>query len=332
MALYCGIDLHSNNQVIVVADERDQRLMERRTPNDLVQTLDTLEPFRDELEGVVLESTYNWYWLVDGLEDHGYRVLLANTYKNQQYSGLKHTDDVHDAAWLAHLLRLGILQYANYLPREQRRVRDLMRKRAKLRRHQTAHWLMLGNQLSRERGWSGRIHQVAPEVAWDDPELALNWDVSYQVVEALDQQIKRLESRIHALLDEQPNYRIMQTIEGVGRILSASVVLETGDIDRFDRAGCYASYCRLVAASRYSNDKKKAANNRKAGNLYLSWAFHEIAHQVVARQSAARRFYQRKKARSNGMVAIRAVARKLARASYYMLRDHMPYDEQRLFQ
>lgn len=332
MALYCGIDLHSNNHVIVVSDERDQKLLEQRTSNDLLQTLQALEPFRDELVGVVVESTYNWYWLVDGLEDHGYQVLLANTYKNSQYSGLKHTDDAHDAAWLAHLLRLGILQHANYLPREQRRVRDLMRKRAKLRGHQTAHWLMLGNQLGRERGWSGRIHQVAPKVVWDDPCLALNWDVSYQIVGALDQQIHRLESQIHTLLDDRPTYRIMQTIHGVGRILAASVVLETGDIDRFERAGCYASYCRLVAAARYSNDKKKAANNRKAGNPYLSWAYHEIAHQVVARQPRARQFYQRKKARTNGMVAIRAVARKLARASYYMLKDHTPYDEQRLFQ
>lgn len=332
MALYCGIDLHSNNHVIVVSDEQDQKLLEQRTPNDLLQTLQALEPFRDELVGVVVESTYNWYWLVDGLEDHGYRVFLANTYKNRQYDGFKHTDDVHDAAWLAHLLRLDILHHANYLPREQRRVRDLMRKRAKLRSHETAHWLMLGNQLGRERGWSGRIHQVAPEVAWDDDCLALNWDVSYQMVAALDQQIRRLESQIHALLDDCPSYEIMQTIHGVGRILAASVVLETGGIDRFDRAGRYASYCRLVAASRYSNDKKKGNNNRKAGNRYLSWAFHEIAHQVVARQQAARRFYQRKKARTNGMVAIGAVARKLARASYYMLRDHTPYDEQRLFQ
>ena len=105
MSLYCGIDLHSNNQVIVVIDDNDKRLLERRVPNDLAATLSALDPFREELLGVAVESTYNWYWLVDGLSDHGYSTRLVNTAAVQQYSGLKYTDDQHDDFWLAHLRR-----------------------------------------------------------------------------------------------------------------------------------------------------------------------------------------------------------------------------------
>ena len=109
MKLYGGIDLHSNNVVASLIDEQDRVVYERRLPNDLGLILSEIEPFADALEGVVVESTFNWYWLVDGLQAAGYRVHLANTAAIKQYAGLKHTDDHSDARWLAHLLRLGIL-------------------------------------------------------------------------------------------------------------------------------------------------------------------------------------------------------------------------------
>ena len=109
MGLYCGIDLHSNNHVLTVIDEADRRVYERRLPNDLVVTKAALEPYRAELVAVAVESTFNWYWLVDGLMEAGYAVRLVNTAAVRQYDGLKHSDDEHDAFWLAHLMRLGIL-------------------------------------------------------------------------------------------------------------------------------------------------------------------------------------------------------------------------------
>ena len=109
MALYCGIDLHSNNHLLTVIDEQDRRRYEKRLRNDVAVTIAALEPYRGELVGVAVESTFNWYWLVDGLMEARFRVQLVNTAAVQQYSGLKHTDDQHDAFWLAHLMRLGIL-------------------------------------------------------------------------------------------------------------------------------------------------------------------------------------------------------------------------------
>jgi len=122
MGLYCGIDLHSNNHVLTVIDEGDRRLYERRLPNDLAISKAALEPFRAQLVAVAVESTFNWYWLVDGLMDAGYEVRLVHTGAVVQYDGLKHTDDQHDAFWLAHLMRTRDPAYWVYLPEERARA------------------------------------------------------------------------------------------------------------------------------------------------------------------------------------------------------------------
>ncbi|WP_157016099.1 IS110 family transposase, partial [Pseudomonas batumici] len=134
---FCGIDLHSNNSVVVVTDEMDQVLVSRRCPNELALIIGLLEPHRTELLGVVVESTYNWYWLVDGLKTAGFDVKLANPVAMKHYDGLKHSDDKDDAAFLAHLLRLGILPTGYIHPPQERALRDLARKRIQLVRTRT---------------------------------------------------------------------------------------------------------------------------------------------------------------------------------------------------
>jgi transposase len=109
MKLYGGIDLHSNNSVVALLDEQDHVVYCKRLPNDATVILEALAPYRTAIEGLVVESTYNWYWLVDALMEADYRVHLANTAAIVQYDGLKYSDDDSDARWLATLLRLGML-------------------------------------------------------------------------------------------------------------------------------------------------------------------------------------------------------------------------------
>jgi len=116
MKLYGAIDLHSTNSVLVVIDEEDKIVYQKRLPNDLALILKELCVYQSRLEGIVVESTYNWYWLVDGLMEQGYKVHLANTAAIQQYEGLKYSNDDSDARWLAHVLRLGILPRATSTP------------------------------------------------------------------------------------------------------------------------------------------------------------------------------------------------------------------------
>jgi len=120
MRLYTGIDLHSSNSYLAIIDENGNRVFKRKSPNDPEQILAALAPHKDTIVGIVIESTYNWYWLVDTLMAEGYKVHLANPTEIKQYKGLKYSDDQHDAFWLAEMLRLGILPEGYIYPKEDR--------------------------------------------------------------------------------------------------------------------------------------------------------------------------------------------------------------------
>ena len=165
MKLYGGIDLHSNNSVIHLIDENGVSHFRKRVVNDLENIVALLTPYRDSLVGLVVESTYNWYWLVDGLMDAGFTVHLANTAAIQQYSGLKHGDDDSDADWLANMLRLSILPTGYIYPKEQRMVRDLLRKRMQLVQQKTQNMLSIQGLYDRHlnrRVNSNKLKQLTP--------------------------------------------------------------------------------------------------------------------------------------------------------------------------
>lgn len=157
---YSGIDLHSNNSVVSVIDETDRVVAEKRLPNDLAKVLAFLAPWQVELAGVVVESTFNWYWLVDGLQAAGYVVHLANTNAIRKHDGLKHSGDETDARYLAHPLRLGILPTGTVLPPKHREIRDLARKRMQLVRSCTSHILAVENIPARQYGTRITSNQV----------------------------------------------------------------------------------------------------------------------------------------------------------------------------
>ena len=91
------------------------------------------------------------------------------------------------------------------------------------------------------------------------------------------------------------------------------------------------SYCRKVSTKWISNDKKKGKGNKKSGNKYLAWAFSEAAEIARRYYPEARAFYQRKMQKTNAMIAHQALAHKLARAAYYMMRDGVPFIPEKIF-
>ncbi len=127
--LFCSIDLHSNNSFIVIIDKQDRVVYSRRHANRLAEILEVIAPFGDEISGIAVESTFNWYWLVDGLQERDYSVHLVNTVAVKQYDGMKHRGDESDAKHLAHLLRLSLLPEGFIMPKDKRAMRDLARKR-----------------------------------------------------------------------------------------------------------------------------------------------------------------------------------------------------------
>ena len=202
MKLYGAIDLHSNNNVTVLIDEQDKVVYEKRLPNDLGLIAQQLSAYQSSLEGIVIESTDNWYWLVDGLMDKGHQIHLANTAAIQQYEGLKHTDDTSDARWLAHILRLGILPEGYIYPKEERAVRDLVRKRGQLVRQRTANLLSIQNLITRNTGSSmnsNRIKTLEPQQVDEllaDGDRALGVKANVAMVQCANGQIEILERTV----------------------------------------------------------------------------------------------------------------------------------------
>jgi len=337
MKLYGGIDVHSNNSVIALLDEEDKPVYRRRLPNDLKVILSELAAYQDVIEGLVVESTYNWYWLVDGLMETGYRVHLANTAAIVQYQGLKYSDDDSDARWLAKLLRLGLLPEGYIYPKAERAVRDLLRKRSQLVRQRTANVLAVETLLARNLGYSlnGNVIKRLTDEDVDrllpDAYRALAVKSNLAILRSLDESIEQLEKTVKACSRHRSEFGPLLSVSGIGDILGLTILLETGAISRFAQVGHYASYCRCVGSERISNGKRKGRGNTKNGNRYLAWAFVEAANFAVRYNPQIKRYYQRKCARSNGVVAIKTVAHKLARACYYILRDQVPFDVNKAF-
>jgi transposase len=338
MPLYAAFDLHSTSSELGVITEEGSRIYRKRVPNDIETVSEVLSPFKDEIAGIAVESTYNWYWLVDALMEEGYLLHLANPAAIQQYGGLKHKDDTSDAFWLAEMLRLGILPEGYIYPKEERPLRDLLRKRGHLVRLRTSLIVSLQHIVSRSCGTRISVNEIKRlnEDCIDlrlghNTDLALAGSVSKETIDFLTEKIKSIEKTVEQRVKLKEQYRYLPTIPGVGKILSLTIMLETGPISRFPKVGDYASYCRKVSSRWISNGKAKGKGNQKNGNKYLAWAFSEAAEFARRYDSLARSYYNRKRAKTNLMVAHNALSHKLVRAAYYIMKDQVPFESEKLF-
>jgi len=337
MKIMVGIDLHSNNALCGLMDENGRRLLHKKLPCDLGAILELLEPYRKQIATIGIESTFNWYWLVDGLQDHGYHVVLANPAAMQPYSGKKHTDDVSDAYFIAELLRLNLLPTGHITDRKIRPVRDLLRRRMLFVRQRTT--LILSFKSLNERTLGQRVPltrvktMTAAEAAarFTAPADQLLGGEQITLMSHLSDSITKLEQHILSVVGEWTSYQRLQELPGIGKILGLTIALETGDAQRFADAGNFASYCRCVKSLRQSNSKKKGENNRKCGNKYLAWAFVEAAHFACRHDEQCRRFYDRKQQQTNPVIATKALACKLAKAAWHVMAEDVPYDATRVF-
>lgn len=235
----------------------------------------------------MVDSTYNWYWLVDGLRGQGCNVRLANPAKMVQYQSLKASDDASDAGWLAEQLPLGILPESYVYPAQVRPLRDALRRRMLILRQRTQLLLSLESMFARcglacptvaeLKGWS-RSYVEALKL---DAFTQLQVESLLELVRKQDVWAQGIECAVLKAVKPTDEFRRIQQVPRIGPILGLVVVLESGEFGRLASAGHYASYCRKVKSERRSNDKKKGQNNPECfrGNRYLAWAYAEAAVQ-----------------------------------------------------
>jgi transposase len=235
------------------------------------------------------------------------------------------------------MLRLGILPEGYIYPKKQRSIRDLLRRRLFFVQKRTAHIQSLQSMFTRHLGGkisSNEVKKFDPGHAdhlFKGPYVALAAKNNIETIRFLSKKIKEMEKVVFSESRIKKSFHVLTTTPGIGSILGMTIMLEVGDIGRFSAAGNYASYCRCVKSAKLSNKKKKGQGNRKNGNKYLGWAYVEAAHLIIRCCPKANAFYQRKMSQTNGALATKALANKLSRANFYMLKNQVAFKEEKLF-
>ena len=199
------------------------------------------------------------------------------------------------------------------------------------------HVLAVENVQARQTGarmTADRIKRMGTEAVLQmglPEDVALGMQANVAIISALNDEIAKLERRLAQCLRPRPQYAVLTSAPGIAHVLAPVILLETGSIERFESVADYASYARCVDSVRLSNGKKKGEGNVRNGNKYLAWAYIEAANMARRWCPEARRFYDRKRARTNAVVATKALAHKLARACYHMLKTGQPFDMRRCF-
>ena len=335
--LFCGVDLHSTNGVYHIDDKGGECVFHRRLENVLDIVLKMLEPFKDDLVSVAIESTYNWHWLGDALMDAEYPVVLANPAAMHQFNGLKHTDDDSDAGFIATLDRMDILPTGWICPPGERVLRDMLRRRMLMVDSRTRQALSLQSMLMRQTG-SGLNRLGIETMETEELAALLKYDGLLLVAEAQlkliaghDEAIASLEKYVLGQCKPRAEYALLTSAPGIGKILAMVIMMEIGDISRFAGPGHLSSYVRAVKASRISNGKAKGTNNGRNGNKYLSWAFVEAVNHAIRHCAPARKWYQRKVAKTLPVVGRKALASKWSKAVWYMLTEKKPFQVELVF-
>lgn len=340
MKFYCGLDLGARYCQVCVIDDDLKIHVQRKVTNDLSQIIHLIEPFKEDLQ-IVIESTFNWYWLVDGLQEQGYNVSLAHTLGLFMITGAKVKTDPRDALALAKLLKAGLVPEAYIYPKETRPVRDLLRRRRHLVSLRAVEYSSLRLLLLRHGvlEHSRNDIKLMPEEElnqWLSHPLAqLHAHQQLERIQLYSSQLQELETEILTIAKERLEYNHLTTIPGVGKLLAITILYEVGEISRFPNPRHFSSYCRLVPGIAQSGNSLRRGRGSKQGNPNLKWAFNQAAMYAVRHYPKIRRSYDRHLRRHRGrarkLIAYNIIAHKLAIATFFVLRDQTTYHEEMIF-
>ena len=337
--LYCGIDLHSKTMHACVVDDQGEKLLHRNFQCRHAERLfDTLQRLGAEDIVVGCESTFNWYWLADACEKRGLPFILGHALYLKAIHGGKTKSDPIDSEKLARIIRGGNFPLSHVYPKQGRAARDLMRRRTHLVRRRAealTHIQLVHYQhnLPKPTNIKYKANRADVGKGLTDPSDLLNVDVDLKMIEALDQQIRRLENFLikTAKVDDVQSFHRLQTIPGIGPIIAMTMMYEIGDLARFRQVGDFLSYSRLVAGSHTSAGKNYGSPGRKIGNPHLRWAFGEAVTLLKRESAAAAEYSQRMEKRHGKARSMTTLASKLGRAVYFMLRREQAFDAKRMF-
>lgn len=337
---YAGIDLSARDSHLCVVDEGLAIHLQQKSANDLPSIASLLTPFKPHLQ-IAVESTFNWYWLVDGLQASGFDVCLAHTLGLSMITQARVKSDRRDAFSLAELLRAGVIPKAYIYPASTRPLRDLLRQRLKVVHLRAQEYGSLRQLLLRKGILCSSRNQIKLAQHQDlrewlsHPLVVMSASHQLERIDLVSRQIAGLEQRIIDLTHDKADYKRLLKISGIGKLLALTIVYEVGQISRFKGVRHFSSYCRLVPGVAQPGQVSRRGRGSKQGNHYLKSAFNQAAVAAVRSSPAIRRCYERHLQRHRGsarkLVAYNVIAHKLAQAVYHVLRDGAGHREELMF-
>lgn len=324
---YCGIDLHARTMYLCVLNQDGEILVHRNMPAGPEPFLKAVAPYRTDLV-VCVECIFTWYWLADLCAQEGIPFVLGHALYMKAIHGGKAKNDKIDAQKIAILLRGGMLPQAYVYPAKMRATRDLLRRRMHLTRKRAellTHVQQTNSQynlpeIGKKIAYKTNRAGVAERFA--DPAVQKSIEVDLALIDYYDELLRDLELAIvtTAKQHDANTLYLLQTVPGIGKILSLVLLYEMHDIARFPRVQDFVSYCRLVKCAKESAGKRYGTSGTKIGNAYLKWAFSEAAVLFLRNNPAGQKYLARLEKKHGKGKALTVLAHKLARAVYYMLR------------
>lgn len=335
---YCGIDLHASKMYVCVLDDQGNVVLHRNMRAEPEPLKRALAPYRARLV-VGAECMFSWYWLADWCREEGIEFVLGHALYMKAIHGGKAKNDRIDSEKIARLLRGGTFPLAHVYPREMRGTRDLLRRRnlfVRRRAELLAHVQNTHTQYNVPTA-SGkgrdRLREGIAATAFADPSVRTMLDADSEVIAQLDKTITTLETHVlkHAKVHDPVRLSMLQTITGVGKVLSLVMLYEIQNVDRFENIGQFVSYARLVSCTKESAGKKQGTGGRKIGNAHLKWAFSEAAALMIRSSPEAKAFMEKMTRQRGKARAVALVAAKIGRAVYWMMKRQQPFDARRFW-
>ena len=334
---YCGVDLHTKRMYLCILDQEGNKRLHRNVPAKPREFLSAIKGFRDDLV-VGAECMFTWYWLADLCLDERIKFILGHALYMKAIHGGKKKDDKLDSEKIARLMRGGTFPLSYVYPREMRATRDLVRRRMFLVRRRSellAHVQLVNQQYNHDPFEKMLRYASNRDVLnrFEQQSVRLSVEADLKTVGHYDQLLKQLETDLlrQAKLHDPRACRLLQTIPGVGKILSLVLLYEIHTIDRFPSIGDFLSYARLVTPKQTSDGKVTGHGGGKIGNVHLKWAFSEAVLWMLRNSEDAKAFLKRKEKKYGKARAMSLLARKIARAVYQMLKRKEPFDGVKFF-
>jgi transposase len=337
---YAGIDLHSRTLHLCILDQAGTVVCDKNLPARPEPLLQALAPFRDDLV-LAAECMFAWYWVADRCASESIPFVLGHALYMKLIHGAKAKNDRIDAGKIARLLRGGNFPLAYVYPKGMRETRDLLRRRNFFVRQRAAlmtHLQILNAQynlppFSKKLSFAANRAALNLAERFEDPSVQRSVRANLAVIDCLDEQIAQLELYLvrTAKVQDVQTYQRLQTIPGVGKVLALILLYEVHDVRRFDNAGQFLSYARLVRCQHVSAGKVKGSGSKKIGNAHLRWALGEAACLFLRASERARAWKQRQAKKRGEGKALGILAAKLARAVYHLWRKQQAFDEERFW-